>query len=198
MDVVRSCDVCQRQGAISRRHELPMTPILEVELFDVWGIDFTGTFVSFYGQKYILVAVDYVSKWVEAVALPENDGKSVAGFLKKNIFSKFGTPKLSLVMHKVATPYHPQTSGQMEISNREIKAILAKTMNVNMTDWARTLDDALYIGHLSRHLLVFQSGEIVLENDKGERFEANGQQIKAYLGVPEDVKIVEECKLDAD
>ena len=62
VDIVRSCDVCQRQGAISRRHELPMTPILEVELFDVWGIDFTGTFVSFYGQKYILVAVNYVSK----------------------------------------------------------------------------------------------------------------------------------------
>ena len=48
-----------------------MTPILEVELFDVWGIDFIGPFVSSYGQKYIVVAVDYVSKWVEAVELPE-------------------------------------------------------------------------------------------------------------------------------
>ncbi|XP_015160358.1 uncharacterized protein [Solanum tuberosum] len=142
-----------------------MTPILEVELFDVRGIDFMGLFVSSYGQNYILVAVDYVSKWVEAIALPENDGKSVAGFLKKNIFSRFGTPraiisdggshfcnkvfsalltKYGLKQHKVSTPYHPQTSGQVEVSNREIKAILAKTVNANRTDWARKLDDALW------------------------------------------------------
>ena len=124
--------MCQRQRAISRRHELPMTPILEVELFYVWGIDFIGPFVSSYGKKYILVEVDYVSKWVEEVALPENDGKSVVAFLKKNIFSRFGTPraiisdggshfcnkvfssllaKYGVKQHKVATPYHPQTSG---------------------------------------------------------------------------------------
>ena len=67
-----------------------MTPILEVELFDVWGIDFMGPFESSYRQKYILVAVDYASKWVETVALPKNDGKNVASFLKKNIFAIFG------------------------------------------------------------------------------------------------------------
>ena len=60
--MVESCDVCRSQAAISRRHELPMT-LLKVELFDVWGIDFMGPFVSSYGQKYILVVVDYVSKW---------------------------------------------------------------------------------------------------------------------------------------
>ncbi|XP_049399978.1 uncharacterized protein LOC125864079 [Solanum stenotomum] len=153
-----------RQGAISRHHKLPMPPILEVELFDVWGIEFMGPFVSSYGQKDILVAVDYVFKWVEAVALPENDGNSVAGFLKNNIFSRFGTPraiindggshfcnkvfsalltKYGVKQHKVATPYHPQTSDQVEVSNREIKAILAKTVNANRTDWAWMLDDAL-------------------------------------------------------
>ena len=47
------------------------------ELFDVWGIDFMGPFVSSHGMKYILVAVDYVSKWVEAIALANNEGKSV-------------------------------------------------------------------------------------------------------------------------
>ncbi|XP_049381222.1 uncharacterized protein LOC125845730 [Solanum stenotomum] len=70
----------KQQGAIYRRHELPMTPILEVELFDIWGVDFMGPFVSSYGQKYILVSIDYVSKWVKAVALPENDGKMLLGF----------------------------------------------------------------------------------------------------------------------
>jgi len=141
-----------------------MNPILVIELFDVWGIDFMGPFVSSYGMKYILVAVDYVSKWVETVALPNNEGKSVTAFLKKNIFSRFGTPRAVIsdggshfcnklfktllekygVRHNVATPYHPQTSGQVEMSNREIKQILAKTVNANRTDWSRKLDDALW------------------------------------------------------
>ena len=64
-----------------------------IELFDVWGIDFMGPFVSSHGMKYILVAVDYVSKLVEAIALANNEGKSVTTFLKKNIFSRFGTPR---------------------------------------------------------------------------------------------------------
>lgn len=63
---VAQCDRCQRVGNISRRNEMPLQNILEVELFDVWGIDFMGPFVTSLGNKYILVAVDYVSKWVEA------------------------------------------------------------------------------------------------------------------------------------
>ena len=83
----------QKDGGISRKQELPLNPILVIELFDVWGIDFMGPFMSSHGMKYILVAVDYVSKWVEAIALMINEGKSVTTFLKKNIFSRFGTPK---------------------------------------------------------------------------------------------------------
>ena len=69
-----------------------------VELFYVGGIDFMGPFVSSHGMKYILVAVDYVSKWVEAIALTNNEGKSVTAFLKKNIFSRFGTQGQLFVM----------------------------------------------------------------------------------------------------
>ena len=65
---VKSYDACQRTGNISRRHEMPQTPFLEVELFDVWGIDFLGPFPSSSGNNFILVVVDYVSKWVEATA----------------------------------------------------------------------------------------------------------------------------------
>ena len=64
------------------------------ELFDVWGIEFMGPFLSSHGMKYILEAIDYVSKWVEAIALENNEGKSVTTFLKKNIFSRFGTPRV--------------------------------------------------------------------------------------------------------
>lgn len=67
------CDQCLRRGTITRRYELSMTPIFQVELFDVWGIDFMGPFISLCGIKYIHVAVDYVSKWVEAIALPNNE-----------------------------------------------------------------------------------------------------------------------------
>ncbi|XP_075077385.1 uncharacterized protein LOC142164107 [Nicotiana tabacum] len=59
---VKSCAECQRTGNIFRQHEMPMNPIQEVEVFDVWGINFMGPFVSSYGNKYILVVVDYVSK----------------------------------------------------------------------------------------------------------------------------------------
>ena len=83
----KSWDRCQREGGIFKGQELPLILILVIELFDVWGIDFMSPFVSSYGMKYILMAVDYVSKWVEAIALPNNEGKSVTAFLKKNTFS---------------------------------------------------------------------------------------------------------------
>ena len=59
---VINCDRCQRTGNISRRNEMLQKGILEVEVFDVWGIDFMGPFPSSIGNKYILVSVDYVSK----------------------------------------------------------------------------------------------------------------------------------------
>jgi len=90
---VKSCDRCQRVGNISKRNEMSLQTILEVEIFDVWGIDFMGPFPSSFNNQYILLAVDYVSKWVEAVALPTNDAKVVLKFLHKNVFTRFGTPR---------------------------------------------------------------------------------------------------------
>ncbi|GJX58727.1 reverse transcriptase domain-containing protein [Tanacetum coccineum] len=71
--MIKSCDTCQRQGKISQRDEMPQNAIQVCEIFDVWGIDFMGPFPSSHGNKYILVAVDYLSKWVEAKALPTNE-----------------------------------------------------------------------------------------------------------------------------
>ncbi|KAG7530591.1 hypothetical protein ISN45_Un28g000010, partial [Arabidopsis thaliana x Arabidopsis arenosa] len=163
-EFVSKCDSCQRKGNISRRNEMPQNQILEVEIFDVWGIDFIGPFPSSYGNKYILVAVDYVSKWVEAIASPTNDAKFVLKLFKTIIFPRFGVPRVVIsdggkhfinkvfenllkkhgVKQKVATPYHPQTSGQVEISNREIKTILEKTVGITRKDWSAKLDDALW------------------------------------------------------
>nr|GEX97255.1 hypothetical protein [Tanacetum cinerariifolium] len=91
-DLVKSCDSCQRQGKISQRDERPQNVIQVYKIFDVWCIDFMGPFPSSRGNRYILVAVDYLSKWVEAKALPTNDARVVEKFLKP-LFTRFGTPR---------------------------------------------------------------------------------------------------------
>nr|GFA46455.1 reverse transcriptase domain-containing protein [Tanacetum cinerariifolium] len=135
------------QGKNSQRDEMPQNFIQIYEIFDVWGIDFMGPFSSSKGNKYILVAVDYLSKWVEANALPKNDAQVVVKFLK-SLLSQFGTPKAIIsdrgthfcndqftrvmakyrVTHRLSTAYHPQTSGQVEVTNRGLKRILERTV----------------------------------------------------------------------
>ncbi|CAN6723526.1 unnamed protein product [Malus baccata var. baccata] len=103
-------------------------------------------------------------KWVEAKATRTNDSKVVADFIRSNIFARFGMPRVIIsdggshfcnrtidallrkysVTHKVSTPYHPQTNGQAEVSNREIKQILEKTVGPTRKDWSLRLDDALW------------------------------------------------------
>nr|GEV88414.1 reverse transcriptase domain-containing protein [Tanacetum cinerariifolium] len=149
-ELVKNCDSCQRQGKISQRDEMPQNAIQVCEIFDVWGIDFMGPFSNSKGNKYILVAVDYLSKWVEAKALPTNDARVVVKFLK-SLFSRFATPKAIIsdrgtyfcndqfakvlskygVTHRLSTTYHPQTSGQVEVTNRGLKRILERTVGEN-------------------------------------------------------------------
>nr|GEU69729.1 reverse transcriptase domain-containing protein [Tanacetum cinerariifolium] len=115
------------------------------------------------GNKYILVAVDYLSKWVEAKALPTNDARVVCKFLKY-LFARFGTLRAIIsdrgthfcndqfakvmqkfsVTHRLATPYHPQISGQVEVSNHGLKRILERTVGENRASWSDKLDDALW------------------------------------------------------
>ena len=64
-----------------------------VRIFDVWGIDFMGPFLSSFGNMYILLAVDCVSKWVEVIAYPKNYAITVVGFIQRNILSRFGAPR---------------------------------------------------------------------------------------------------------
>jgi len=125
---------------------MPLQNIIEIEVFDYWGIDFVGPLPSSYMNVYILVVVDYVSKWVEAIATPKNDVEIVIKFLKRNIFSRFGVPRVlisdggthfcntqlqKVLGHynvKVAPPNNPQTNSQAEVSNKELKRILEKTV----------------------------------------------------------------------
>ena len=87
----KTCKNCQKLGSISKHHMMPLNPILVIKIFD-WGIDFMGSFPPSFGFLYILVAVDYVSKWIEAIPSRNNDHKIVIKFLKENILSRFGIP----------------------------------------------------------------------------------------------------------
>ena len=160
----KTCENCQKLGSISKRNMMSLNPILVIEIFDCWGIDFMGPFPPSFGFLYILVAVDYVSKWVEAIPCRNNDHRTVIKFLKENLLSRFGIPRAIIsdggkhfcnrpfeslmkkygVTHKISTSYHPQTNGQVELANRENKQILEKTVNPNRKDWSLRLTDALW------------------------------------------------------
>nr|GFA11358.1 reverse transcriptase domain-containing protein [Tanacetum cinerariifolium] len=139
-ELVKRCDSCQRQGKVSQKDEMPQNFIQICEIFDVWGIDFMGPFPSSKGNKYILVAVKFF----------------------KSLFSRFGTPKAIIndqgtyfcndqfsrvmakyrVTHRLSTAYHPQTSGQVEVTNRGLKRILERTVGENRASWSDKLEDA--------------------------------------------------------
>nr|GFA59640.1 reverse transcriptase domain-containing protein [Tanacetum cinerariifolium] len=162
-EFVKNCDSCQRQGKISQRDEMPQNSIQTCEIFDIWGIDFMGPFPSSRRNKYILVAVDYLSKWVEAKALPTNDARVVCKFLK-SLFARFGSPRAIIsdrgthfyndqflkvmlkyeVTHHLSTAYHPQTSGQVKVSNHGLNRILERTIGENRASWSDKHDDALW------------------------------------------------------
>ena len=113
---------------------MPMRPILEVEIVDLRGIDFMGPFSLSDGKEYILVAVDYVSNWVEAIPTRTNTHWEVLRILTRNIFSRYGCPKALIseggshfnnahfrallkkygVHHRVTTPYHPKLMGKLK------------------------------------------------------------------------------------
>ncbi|XP_048228968.1 uncharacterized protein LOC125369801 [Ricinus communis] len=160
---VQVCDACQRSGNISARDEMPQNSMQTVEIFDILGIDFIGSFPSSNGNKYILVAVEYFSKWPEAQVLPIDDARVICRFLKR-LFTRFGTPRELIsdrgthfcnaqlekalrrydVTQRFSTPYHPQTSGQAEVTNRGLKCTLERIVGVSRKDWALKLDDALW------------------------------------------------------
>lgn len=143
---------------------MPLSNILEEEIFDVWEIHFMGPFPLSLGNQYILVDVNYMSKWIETIVFPRNDAQVVIKMFKNIIFLRFGVPRLVISdgeshfiarnlrtcwknmesKHRVATPYHPHTSGQVEVSNREIKTILENTISCFRKDRTTKFDDALW------------------------------------------------------
>nr|GEV83216.1 reverse transcriptase domain-containing protein [Tanacetum cinerariifolium] len=165
-DILKACHegpTGGHHGKISQRDEMPQNVIQVYEIFDVWGIDFMGPFSSSRGNKYILIAVDYLSKWVEAKALSTNDVRVLVKFLK-SLFAQFRTSRAIIsdrrthfcndkfakvmskyaITHRLPTAYYPQTSRQVEVSKCGLKRILERTVGENRASWSDKLDDALW------------------------------------------------------
>jgi hypothetical protein len=143
---------------------MPLTSNLQIDIFDVWGIDFMGPFPNSEGCEYILVAVDYVSKWVEALSCQVVDAMHSKKMFHEVIFLRYWVPRIVIndggshfidwtfqkalsevgVDHWIATPYHPQMSGQAETSNKQIKNILQKTVSQMDRSWRSKLSEALW------------------------------------------------------
>nr|GEZ38109.1 hypothetical protein [Tanacetum cinerariifolium] len=159
--------------------------------FADFGIDFMGPFPSSRGNKYILVVVNYMSKWVEAKALPTNDARVVCKFLK-SLFTRFGSPRAIIsdrgtyfcndqfskvmlkyrVTHRLSTAYHPQTSGQVEALNRGLKRILERTIGKLKTRWSGAFTITK----------VFPYGTVELSQANGSNFKVNGHRVKHCFG----------------
>ena len=110
---------------------MPLTNNLVVELFNVWGIDFMGPFPKSFGYEYILVAVEYLSKWVEAIPTRSNDTRTVVKFVKEFILSRFGIPRAII------------SDGGSHFCN-QFKGILEKMVQPSKKDWAIKLNDTLW------------------------------------------------------
>ncbi|GKC07681.1 reverse transcriptase domain-containing protein [Tanacetum coccineum] len=206
MDILQAC----HNGPTGGHHGLNYTAKKVFDSGFFWPTIYRDAhdFITHW-NRYILVAVDYVSKWVEAKELPTNDARVVVKFLKQ-LFSRFGTPwaiisdrgthfcndqfsnilKKYGVIHKLSTSYHPQTSGQEEVSNRGLKRILERTVGEHQAKWADKLDDALlkiFSGKLKSRWSgpfmvaeVFPYGTVKLSQPDSPNFKVNGHRIKHY------------------
>ena len=166
-EIVRRCDACQRSRVPICLDEMPLRPVMSTRAFSKWGIDFVGPIKpparSTHAQ-YIIVATDYLTKWVEAKATIHNDARTTAKFLYEFVFTRYGLPieivsdqgvhfindviefllQEFMVVHKTSAPYHPQANGQAESTNKTLCAALTKVLEGNRSDWEQKLHSVLW------------------------------------------------------
>ena len=183
---VHSCDGCQRMGKPIQIDEMPLQPQVLIEPFERWDLDFDGPLtLASKGKSYILVCTDYVTKWIEAKALPRDTEQAVADFLYEDIFTCFGVPREIVtdqgtqftskliqsfmqqfkIKNRFSTPYHPQANGQVESTNKVLEAILTKTVQQNHKEWVDRLLGSLWAYRITwRSATGFSLYEMVYDN----------------------------------
>jgi hypothetical protein len=154
---VATCPECQRSGNKSQRNAMPLNYNLQIDLFDVSGIDFMGPFVNSNGYEHILVIVDYVSKWFEEIPCRKASTEESIQMIDTVMFPRYGVPRILIsdggshfigkdfkrclaklgIEHRVSTTYHPQTNGQAETSNKQLKGILMNMVTKGGKDGQR-------------------------------------------------------------
>ncbi|MCO5580816.1 hypothetical protein L7F22_034688 [Adiantum nelumboides] len=166
-EFVKRCDDCQRTKTLRGRDDMPLRSMMRAIAFAKWGIDFVGPIAPLAYKshaQYIIVAIDYLTKWVEAKATTKNDAKTTAQFLYENIFTRYGLPieivsdrgthfinevteqllDEFMVIHCKSAPYHPQANGQAESTNKILVTVLTKIVSESRTDWDQKLHLALW------------------------------------------------------
>nr|GEW27880.1 reverse transcriptase domain-containing protein [Tanacetum cinerariifolium] len=184
------------RGKISQRDEMPQNSIHVCEIFDVWGIDFMGPFPSSQGNTYILVAVDYLSKWVKAKALPTNDAQVVCKFLK-SLFSRFGT--LRAIISDCGTYFCNDQFAKVMLSTVSLTVLLPRITPKQVDRWRPFIVGNRVLLFNSRLKIfsgklktcwsgpftithVFPYGTVKLSQTDGLNFKANGHRLKHYFG----------------
>ncbi|MCO5603370.1 hypothetical protein L7F22_057520 [Adiantum nelumboides] len=156
-EFIKRCDDCQRMKTPRGTDDMPLRPMMGARAFAKWGIDFVGPCPPAYKShaQCIIVATDYLTKWVEAKATTKNDAKTTAQFLYENIFTRYGLPieivsdrgtrfinevieqllDEFMVIHRKSAPYHPQANGQAESTNKIIVTVLTKIVSESRANW---------------------------------------------------------------
>jgi hypothetical protein len=189
---IQSCDPCQRTGNPKTRNHWLLTPIILIAPFEKWRVDFIDPIlpISRKKQRYIILATDYATRWVEARASIRNDAHTSASFLFERIIIRFGCP-LELISdrgthflnevisnlttrydikHRKTTPYNPKANGLTERVNKIVGNILTKVVSAHKTDWDEKLYSAVYAYNTSHKITTGRSpyflvfGQDVLQN----------------------------------
>ena len=142
---VRVCDQCQRFSNVPRQTSEYLTPMMAPWPFAQWGLDILGSFpLGTRQMKFLVVGIDYFTKWVEAESLAIITQKNVKNFVWKNIMCRFGVPRVLVsnngrqfdnalfkdfcehfgIQNHYSSPAHPQANGQTEVANRSLLKII--------------------------------------------------------------------------